>query len=305
MFNPPVPDKILFIANPTSRNIDRDEIQDDISRFSEKYGFSWEIYYTEKDEYDLKISHRINQYNPGLVVAIGGDGTINPVATALIGSNIELGIIPAGSANGLAYNLGLPSGFRDAMNLILNETAKPMDAVVLNDKHHCYHLGDVGINARIVKRFEQEGSKGLLGYGIQMLKEIFSGHDNFSFKLLIRNSSRRFRAELIAVANARYFGTGAVINPAGRIDDGKFEIIIIKPYPWWAVFHLVRMMLFGRINHRKFVRVLSVTEAEISFDRKQDVQVDGEIIPNIDRLELKILPGAIRVRYGNLRQPAS
>jgi diacylglycerol kinase (ATP) len=305
MFNPPVPEKILFIANPTSRYINKDDVRDNISRFSEKYGFSWDIYFTEKEEFNLKIRNRINQYKPGLVVAIGGDGTINPVATALIGSNIEMGIIPAGSANGLAYNLGIPSGFMEAMNLILNESANPLDAIVLNDKHYCYHLSDVGINARIVKRFEQEGSKGLAGYGIHMIREIFSGHDIFSFKIKIHNRTLRFRAELLAIANARHFGTGAVINPAGRIDDGKFEIVIIKPYPWWAVFHLIKMLLFGRINHRRFVRVFSVTEAQISFDKKQDVQVDGEIVSNIDRLEIRILPAAVRVRYGNLRQPVS
>jgi diacylglycerol kinase (ATP) len=297
MFNSPVPDKILFIANPTSRIIDKEGIRNEISRLSGEFRFSWEIYYTEKEKHELKIREKINEFKPGLVVAIGGDGTINPVATALIGSNMELGIIPAGSANGLAYNLGIPSGFTEAINLILNESAKPLDAIILNNTHYCYHLSDIGINARIVKRFEQEGSKGLVGYGRQMIKELFSKRDIFSFTIRMHGRKKRFSAELLAIANARYFGTGAVINPAGRIDDGRFEIIVIKPYPWWAIFYLIRMFLFGSIEDRRFVRILSGTEAEISFDKKQDLQVDGEIIRGIGRMQIRILPSAVKVRY--------
>ncbi len=303
MFNSPVPDKILFIANPTSRIIDKEGARNEISRLSREFRFAWDIYYTEKQDHDLKIREKINEYKPGLVVAIGGDGTINPVATALIGSHMELGIIPAGSANGLAYNLGIPSGFNEAIDLILNEGAKPLDAIIINNRHYCYHLSDIGINARIVKRFEQEGSKGLIGYGKQMIKELLSKRDIFSFTIKMPGGKKRFRAELLAIANARYFGTGAVINPAGRFDDGRFEIIVIKPYPWWAIFYLIRMFLFGSIEDRRFVRILSATETEISFDKKQDLQADGEIIRDVGRLQIRIIPSAVKVRYRHARRP--
>ena len=291
--------KILFIINPTSRFMEKSETELKIARFSETYKFKFEIYYTEKLNCPSRIREEIVARKPDIAVAMGGDGTINHVASALINSETELGIIPAGSANGLAHNLGLPSDFDDAMHLIMKEDAKPLDAIFINERYYSYHLSDIGINARIVKRFEQEGSKGLTGYGKQMIKELFSKRDTFRFKISTSTINRRFKAELLAFANARSFGTGAVINPHGRMDDGEFEIVIIRPYSWWALFYLIRMFLFGRLEKHRYVKVIKTTEARIKFDRHQDLQIDGEIVKGIDTLNLKIIPAAVKIRYNS------
>ena len=287
--------KILFIANPSSKTIDN--IESAIYRLSKDYKFEWKIYYTKKTDDHAGIRDKIHDYNPGIVVAAGGDGTINMVATAIIDTRMELGIIPAGSANGLAYNLGIPSDFNAAMRNILDNDAKPIDAIRLNDDIYCYHLSDVGINARIVKRFEKEGSKGMLGYGKQMVKELFSKRSVFSFKMNASGKIKKFRAELLVIANARHFGTGAVINPAGRLDDGKFEIIIIKTYHWWNFYQLIRMLIFGRLDNLNYIKLVKTDQADIQFDFPQDMQTDGEIIRGVQILKIKIIPSAIRIRF--------
>ena len=231
------------------------------------------------------------------MVAAGGDGTVNQVASELINSNIDLGIIPAGSANGLAYNLGIPSGVNEALQFILDCNAKPIDVIQLNNQIYCYHLSDIGINARIVSRFEKEGSKGLTGYAKQMLKELFTKRSAFSFDLKTPVESKRYKAEMLVIANAKYFGTGAIINPVGQIDDGEFEIIIIRPYPWWILFYLLRMFLFGKLEKLKYVKVIKTNQAEINLDKSHDLQADGEIFKDIKSMKIKILPSALKIRY--------
>jgi len=289
--------KILFIANPVSKIIKKKNTESYISGFSDKYYFKWEIYYTEISGNQLKIRKKIQEYQPDIVVAAGGDGTINQVASQLIGSNIELGIIPGGSANGLAYNLGIPFGFEEALQLILNSDSKPIDVIELNERNYCLHLSDIGINARIVNRFEKEGSKGLLGYGKQMIKELLSKRIVFSFNLITPGLNKRFRAEMLVIANARSFGTGAIINPVGRLDDGLFEIIIIRPYPWWVLLHLLKMFFFGKIDNLKYIKVIKTSWAEIKFERPQDLQADGEIVKGVEALNIKIIPSAVKVHY--------
>ena len=289
--------KILFIVNPTSEMFNGKNIESVISGFAADYKFKWEVYYTEKYNSELNIRKKIQNFLPGLVIAAGGDGTINQVASSIIGSNIEMGIIPAGSANGLAYNLDIPSDFEEALHLALTAEANPLDAIQLNENNYCFHLSDVGINARIVKRFEREGSKGLAGYGKQMLKELFSKQSAFSFRINTQQRNKKYRAEMLVIANARCFGTGAVINPPGHPDDGEFEIVIIRPYPWWILFYLIRMFLFGKIEKLKYIDIIKAEKAGISFDKPHDMQTDGEILKGIESLQVRIIPSALKVRY--------
>jgi len=288
--------KILFVVNPKSGTALNSDYRDVISEFSEKEGFEWEIFETSGKGDPEKIRKRIDTFNPDSVIAAGGDGTVNIVAVELLGKDIKLGIIPSGSANGLAHNLNIPDNFRRALNFNLTSEAGPMDVIKINDRHFCLHLSDVGINARIVKRFEKEGSKGLLGYGKQLFKELWDGKTYFPFYIEIPGQRRKkMNAEMLVIANAKSFGTGAKINPTGRINDGKFEIIIIRPYPWWFVFTFVFASFIGKLHKMEYVRVYSTEEAKITLPQKQECQVDGEIIPATALLNVKIVPGALKV----------
>ncbi|MFO7656637.1 MAG: diacylglycerol kinase family protein [Bacteroidales bacterium] len=290
--------KILFIANPTSEKIEKKEIEEIISGYSGQYNFSWQTYFTEKKGNIEKIENKITEFNPGLVIAIGGDGTINLVGMVLLNKkNIEMGIIPAGSANGLAYNLNMPGNFREALQQILEAKAKPFDAIRINQNYLCLHLADVGINAQTVKRFEKERSKGIMGYGKHMLKEFWKRKRAFSFYLLARGHIKKYTAEMLVLANAKAYGTGATINQDGKTDDGKFEIIIIKPYPWWSLFRLIGLLFIAKHHHVDFVKVISTSKADIQFSKPQDLQADGEMIESISAIKAEILPSALKIRY--------
>lgn len=289
--------KILLIVNPASGKTDKQKIEDIISEYAVKYKYSWEVHYTEKQDARKKLEKKILEYKPDLVIAAGGDGTINLVAQLLLNSPIEIGILPAGSANGLAYNLNLPGNVRAALQKTLESKAKPFDAIRINQNYICLHLGDVGINAQTVKRFEREKSKGFMGYGKHMIQELWTKNQAFSFYLSADGDKKKYKAEMLVLANAKAYGTGATINQDGKTDDGKFEIIIIKPYPWWSLFRLFRFLFIGKSGHVDFVKVISVSKADIQFIKPEDLQVDGEIIEAISAIKAEILPSALKIRY--------
>lgn len=288
---------ILFIANPNSDIIDDKTTQTVIAECAKKYSFKWELYFTEKEETVARIGIKIKSYQPTLVIAIGGDGTINQVATMMLESKAEMGIIPGGSANGLAYNLNLPVDFSKALDRIMESKSKPFDVIQINDNLYSVHLCDVGINARTVKRFEKAKSKGMFGYGKHMLKELISRKKVFYFTLTTHNIKKRFKAEMLVIANAGSYGTGAVINPVGKTNDGRFEIIIIKPYPWWALLRLLGHIFRGKHWKLDYVKIYSTDKAEIQFFSPLDFQTDGEIHENVTRINAIILPKALKIRY--------
>ncbi len=289
--------KFLFVFNPKSNEEGEKELKEAISEQEKNYSFSWKIYATTGDRDNTKIKSLINNFKPDTIVAAGGDGTVNLVASLILNSDIKLGIIPEGSANGLAFNLNIPNNTKDALKKILQSEAKPIDIIQINKKYNCLHLSDIGINARIVKRFEEESSKGLAGYGKQMLKELFAGKSAFSFQIETPAQKEKCKSEMLVIANAKSFGTGAIINPKGEINDGKFEIVILKPYPWWIMFSLPVMFFTGRLHKMKYVRVISTSNAKVKLNEPHDLQVDGEIISNIDKLDLKILKHSLNVIY--------
>jgi diacylglycerol kinase (ATP) len=288
---------ILFIANPNSDIIDEKTAHVVIAECAEKYSFQWHLYFTEKDQTVSRIGNKIKSSKYTIVVAIGGDGTINQVASTMLNTKAEMGIIPGGSANGLAYNLNLPDNFTAALERILESKAQPFDVIKINDSLYSVHLCDVGINARTVKRFEKANSKGMLGYGKHMIKEMATRKKVFYFYLTTHNIKKRFKAEMLVIANAASYATGAVINPVGNTQDGRFEIIIIKPYPWWALLRLLGHIFRGKHGKLDYVKIYSTDEVTIQFFAPQDFQTDGEIHEGVTGIKATILPNALRIRY--------
>ncbi|MCG6187110.1 diacylglycerol/lipid kinase family protein [Maribellus maritimus] len=290
--------KILFVINPKSGNNRKGDYETQILDFAKTEGFEYKIYKTTGENDSKDIRELLNIYRPDKVIAFGGDGTFNMVAAEMIGKKAALGIIPGGSANGLAFNLDIPTRFFDALEISIKGRGVPMDVIRVNDKYYCFHLSDVGINARIVKRFEKEDTRGMIGYGKQLFKELFSPKSFFSYNIETGGRKKRLKAEMIVIANAQSYGTGVKINPAGNISDGKFEIVTIKPYPWWFVFNFIFAGFTGNLHRMEYVKVYRSEKAKITLDKTQDFQIDGEVIGKVKNLKLEIIPNAIHVIRG-------
>ena len=104
---------------------------------------------------------------------------------------------------------------------------------------------------------------------------------------------------MIVMLNTHFYGTGAIVNPQGRMDDGKFEIVIIKPYPWYYIFSMFFAFFTGKIHKLKHIKTISCKRAQIFLHPAQDLQIDGEPMGEISQAEVEIIPSAIEVIYND------
>lgn len=285
---------ILFVINPKSGGTDKLGLDKLIGKQCKKREQSYALHYTEGNNDLQLIKDAIEEKQPTTVVACGGDGTINLVAQALINSEVSLGIIPLGSANGLAYEFDIPEDEEDSLMIILNKKAKPLDVVRINDDKISLHLSDVGFNAKMIQEFEKDESRGKLGYAKAFFKSILN-RESETYSIETDTGKFSVKAEMLVFANASSYGTGAIINPESELDDGKFEIIVFKPIPFTDLAGLTFESFFGDIADSPFVEIHQITKATVKCEKPQLLQVDGELIGEVEDIKLEILAGAIQL----------
>lgn len=285
---------ILFVINPVSGDVGKTEFEGKIKHFSDKNKFSYEIYYTkgEKDKEELK--KKLKLYKPDRVVSVGGDGTCNMTAHVLINSDIPLGIIPLGSANGLAKELDLPEVVDECFDVISGRCIKPIDVLKINDEHISLHLSDIGVNAEVVNRFEKDNTRGLIGYAKHFFLELFKAKPHH-FQIKSDNREINQKAHMVVIANASKYGTGAVINPNGKLDDGVFEIILIRPYKFHHLLQMIVPFFTQKLDRLDYVDVYSFKKVSISNNNKRVLQIDGEVIGQLDTVNVEIIPQCLQV----------
>jgi diacylglycerol kinase (ATP) len=154
---------ILFVINPKSGGTDKAGLDKLIEKQCKKHNYTFDLLFTRGRDDLALIKNTIGEKVPGIVVACGGDGTINLVAKALLGADISLGIMPLGSANGLAHEFRIPEDEIDSLSIIFNEKPKLLDILSINGDKVSLHLSDVGFNAKVIKEFERDQGRGKLG----------------------------------------------------------------------------------------------------------------------------------------------
>jgi diacylglycerol kinase family enzyme len=286
--------KILFVTNPISGATSNDEAILLIHKKAVEKHIDFKFFYTTSKDNDELIHGQLQDYKPDRVVACGGDGTVQLVARNLMHKNIPVGILPLGSANGLATALSLPTSLEKAVDLVFNESRKIMlDLLLFNDSHICTHLADIGINAMLVKNYEADGNRGMFGYAKHFLPSIKASP---LFKYTVRTPDQVYEKEgyMIVIANANMYGTGVRISD-GSVSDGKFEISNVEKVTLDETIKagLTKFNVF--IDKDMFSDVITCEGAEIQINQKVDFQIDGEYMGEVDHLKVSIHPSAIPV----------
>ncbi len=286
--------KILFVINPVSGNIDKLRFERNIVEQAEERNYEFRIYKTIPDDDASALKAEITDFDPETVAVAGGDGTLNMVACLLQGTAIKMGIIPLGSANGMAAELGIPDNWRNALQIVFSGHAASVDMVRINRKYLSLHVSDIGLNARVIKWYTKQGRHGLFGYARQFFREMFISRP---VKYYITADGRKYfrRAHMVAIANAKKYGTGAILNPLGQMDDGKFELCIFKPYPFYAIFSFFIAFFAGRLHKHRYVKIISCSHAKIAVKHKQDLQIDGEPIGEVKTIHIDILSKVLQI----------
>lgn len=233
----------------------------------------------------------IKNESPQRVVAVGGDGTVSLVAEHLMNTNICMGILPAGSANGMAKELNIPSSPEGALNILLNGVIKDTDIIRINDNNISIHLSDIGMNAQIIKYFEEGKIRGKLAYARMLIKALWKS-ELMRVKIDMNGSVITTGAFMVVIANASKYGTGAMINPEGNLYDGKFEVVIVRRI---ALSEFLKLFFRYRKFDPKKVEVFQTTSVVLETKKKVHFQVDGEYLGKITRVKAVIEPSKLKL----------
>ncbi|MFO7998273.1 MAG: diacylglycerol kinase family lipid kinase [Bacteroidales bacterium] len=222
----------------------------------------------------------------------GGDGTINLVAPVIIGHQLPLGIIPLGSANGLAACLGIPEVDK-ALEAIRSGNLETIDAIKMNGKR-CLHMSDFGFNAGLIKRFDRSNERGMMSYFKSSLGEFLEMRP-YRFVIQSRDLSEEIEAKILVMANGDRYGTGAIINPWGRMNDGLLEIIALNPEGLDEMISLSVSLFRGTLEELPGVKQWSVQSATIHNPDGATFQIDGEVMEDTRMVKIVCEPGPLRV----------
>jgi diacylglycerol kinase (ATP) len=286
--------KILFVINPRSGNKSKENLPELILKKSLEHGFKYSILDITGINDRLIISQTIDIVQPDVIAAAGGDGTCNIVCSIIANTDFKMAIIPTGSANGMATDLGIPIDLSAAIDLIATGQLKKIDLIKINNEHLCMHLSDVGLNAKLIFRFEQENKRGLISYAKHLLRELFVFR-HYRFRINYDSQTIKKRAVSLTFANSCRFGSGAIINPNGKINDGAFEICIIKPFPWYYIVPITIKFFRGTLNNSKYVDIFCCKKATIKCKKPVLLQADGEIIGKHSEITAEIQPEALNM----------
>jgi len=235
------------------------------------------------------------------LIVWGGDGTINEAGAALIGSATVLGVVPAGSGNGLAAALGVARQPAAALTDAFDAPMHLIDAGVMNGRPF-FNIAGIGFDARVATLFNQRsiGSRGAWPYVVIGVKE-GCRYCAVDYALTLDAETTRSRALLIAFANGREYGIGARIAPGARLDDGVLDAVVIEDSRnimtrFWHARHLAT----GSAHRAPVVTVRRIRHAVIETDGEMEYHVDGEPGTAHGRIEVSIIAGALRVRTRSL-----
>lgn len=274
--------KLLFIINPAS-GVNDEDWEAQIKEYFLTRPFSIRFVELDKSCSPELVTSEIDSFKPDTVVAVGGDGTIKLVCSCVLGRGISLGILPAGSANGMAKELGIPIDVPGALEVLENGVLKSIHLVRINDEL-CIHLADIGFNAFVIKEFDKYDTRGMWGY-IKAAWKVLWRHPKMEVEIQVQGEYVKSSAAMVVIANATKYGSGALINPVGRLDDDLFEVIIVKKV---SPSELFKMMVTHLAYNPAKTEVLQTRSLQIKSRVKVHFQVDGEYLGKIDRVDAKL-----------------
>lgn len=267
---------IHFIVNPISgkghhvitENIIREVLPED--------GFRIKIHYTKFKGHATDLTKVAIALNADIVVACGGDGTINEVASVLVGTGKKLGIIPLGSGNGLSSNLNIPKDIAKALGVIYCGHCTTIDVGSVNDQYFFSNMG-TGIDAMIIKEYEMSGKRTLRSYIVAAL------HANRKYKARINvidiyDQIIEVLPLLMFISNSNEMGYGMALTPKASLQDGMLDLVIIKKLTLWHKLRLGYYVLRNQIEKFRQAQHILVKDLyiEIPDNIFTDVQIDGE-----------------------------
>ncbi len=285
--------RLLFVVNPISGGRKKDGFEERAENELGGSGASLSFAYTERPGHAHELARNAVKQGVDVVVAVGGDGTINEVASALYGTDIPLGIIPEGSGNGLALYLGIPLNERAALRRLGQFGSTTIDAGVIEGLPF-FNMAGLGFDAQVSDSFAHEKMRGPLGYLRTILNEI--GHyEPRSYTLEIDGVSYEREAFMISVANSPQYGNNAYIAPQASVTDGLLDVCIIHKFPLYSLPIMLFRLFSKTADQSDYLEIIPGRQIIIEREDEGPVHVDGEPKALGKRLHISVEPASLRV----------
>ena len=287
--------KILFIINPISGGKKKDRVPELIKKYIDHEKFNTLIVFSDGVSHaNLIAREAANSYQ--IIVAVGGDGTVNEVASAIKGTDVILGIVPFGSGNGLARFLGIPLNLKKALQTIFKGHTELIDTATLNGMPF-FNMAGLGFDAHISQVFSVDKNRGLFNYVKSSVWE-FNHYNQQAYTITIDGVTYNKEAFMLSFANSSQYGNNAHISPRASIKDGLIDVCIIRKFPFWRLLEMGLRMLFKASEGTKYVEILRGKKVLVQRSQPGSAHLDGE--PRIvnDRVIIEIEPGSLRVFTG-------
>ncbi len=281
--------KLLFIVNHKSgtNNTDWRAV---IQQYFTTSAHTAEVYELPENCSADEMKQKIHASGADRVIAVGGDGTVKLVAELVAGTQLPMGILPAGSANGMAKELGIPVDTNAALEVAAEGLVTKIDAIRINGEL-CIHLSDIGFNAFVIKTFESMKRRGMWSY-IKAAWWVLWRNRKMRVKIETDNDFVMRDTQMIVLANASRYGTGAVINPEGKLNDGFFEIVVIRKI---SLGEIIKMFLTHKPYDPVKTELFKTRSVSVASRHKTHFQVDGEYLGKINSIEANIEHNALSI----------
>ena len=285
--------KTLFIINPISGGKKKDGVPELIGKYFE--GDSTIIFTKGVAHASEVAAASIQSYD--MIVAVGGDGTVNEIASALVGSKATLGIVPCGSGNGLSRFLGIPMDIKEAILNLNTRRVACIDSAQANGKSF-FNMAGIGFDAHISQVFATGKSRGFITYIKSSLQEVIKYRPQV-YQIEIDGKMYEREAFMLSFANSSQYGNNAHISPYASVQDGLIDVCVIKPFPLYRFVELGIRMFNKTTNQSRFVEIIRGKHIVINRLTAGPLHLDGEPEMAGTKVEINIIPQSLKIVVGN------
>lgn len=293
--------KIVYFINPISGTKNKAAALIKIKRRTAKLNIPFEILHTNADGDYHFLKEKIENEGITDIVICGGDGTVSQVAASLIDEDINIGIIPMGSGNGLALAAKIPTSVNKALDVIFKGKGKYIDSFYINDTFSCMLCG-LGFDAQVAHDFAKQPSRGLGTYIKQSIQNFIRAKP-YTFEIVDKGKSFATEAFFISIANSNQFGNQFTIAPQASLCDGLLDIVIVKKMSKLRmILAVMNQILAGKINehdektfHKKDILYFQTNQLIIHNLNRAPLHIDGDPAYSAKKYTIKILPDAFKL----------
>jgi diacylglycerol kinase (ATP) len=289
--------KALFIVNPISGGKKKDGVPQLVHQYLDTTIFAPVIIFTDGADHARQIAKEAVADNYDLIIAVGGDGTINEVASSLVGTNTTLGIIPCGSGNGLSRFLHISMDIKKAIKNLNTGHTEVIDTAEANGQPF-FNMAGMGFDAHISEVFSREKKRGFITYIKSAFREI-NNYKSQTYHIEIDGKVYEREAFMLSFANSSQYGNNAHISPGASVQDGLIDVCIIKAFPIWRLVEMGIRMLAKTVDKTGYVEIIRGKHITVKREGPGPIHLDGE--PQIagTAIEISVVPRSLKIVVGD------